>query len=187
MYNCLRKFTAHFSPKILAFLFVFMMICAGISAQTATITNPTDTTGWETTDTVSFTTSKTITFPASSSITIQNLIINAGNNVVTLDLNGSTLKILKITGPGAAERSGRLRLGNNQTGQLIVKNGTIEVDEFDTNDDGNNSLTLDHVSFTVTTSLFTNGLGTTTITAVAGDTDSSFIIPSGIGVCVSGV
>lgn len=173
MYNCLQKKTSRFR-KILTLFIVLTVIQTGLTAENATITNPNDTTGWGENDTVAFTTAKTITFPASSTITIENLMINANNNVITLDLNGSTLIIKKITGPGAQDRSGRLRLGKDNAGQLVIKNGTLIADEFDTNDDDNNSLSLENTSVTINQSLLTNGTGTTTIT---GDTNSSFIIP----------
>ena len=115
MCNCLPKIKALFSPKHrrrLVCLAAFLMICAEISAQDATITNPSDTTGWGDSDTVCFTTSATITFPSSSTITIENLIINAGDNDVTLDLNGSTLKLVRRSD----WRSGRLKLGNDNAG-----------------------------------------------------------------------
>ena len=174
MCNCLPKIKALFSPKHrrrLVCLAAFLMICAEISAQDATITNPSDTTGWGDSDTVSFTTSATITFPASSTITIENLIINAGDNDVTLDLNGSTLKLVRRSD----WRSGRLKLGNDNAGHLIIKNGTFIADEFDTNDDLHNYLELNNANVTINQNLFVNGTGQTDIT---GEGTSSFIIPA---------
>lgn len=174
MDNCLKIPKTRFR-KLLASLFVFAGLC--MSAQAADYTwtgnvdndwnnalnwNPsTDVPGAA--DTVTLNNAVNITL--SNNVTIGNLFIYTGNtNTVTLNLNGKKLNI-----------NTRLRLGKDTTGQLVLKGGSLSTTEFDTNDNGNNSIYLDNTDLSISTLLLANGTGTTTID---GTGSSSFTIPA---------
>ena len=174
MDNCLKIPKTRFR-KLLASLFVFAGLC--MSAQAADYTwtgnvdndwnnalnwNPsTDVPGAA--DTVTLNNAVNITL--SNNVTIGNLFIYTGNtNTVTLNLNGKKLNI-----------NTRLRLGKDTTGQLVLKGGSLSTTEFDTNDNGNNSIYLDKTDLSISTLLLANGTGTTTID---GTGSSSFTIPA---------
>lgn len=174
MDNCLKIPKTRFR-KLLASLFVFAGLC--MSAQAADYTwtgnvdndwnnalnwNPsTDVPGAA--DTVTLNNAVNITL--SNNVTIGNLFIYTGNtNTVTLNLNGKELNI-----------NTRLRLGKDTTGHLVLKGGSLSTTEFDTNDNGNNSIYLDKTDLSISTLLLANGTGTTTID---GTGSSSFTIPA---------
>ena len=174
MDNCLKIPKTRFR-KLLASLFVFAGLC--MSAQAADYTwtgnvdndwnnalnwNPsTDVPGAA--DTVTLNNAVNITL--SDNVTIGNLFIYTGNtNTVTLNLNGKELNI-----------NTRLRLGKDTTGQLVLEGGSLSTTEFDTNDNGNNSIYLDNTNLSISTLLLVNGTGTTTID---GTGSSSFTIPA---------
>ena len=114
-------------------------------------------------DTVTLNNAVNITL--SDNVTIGNLFIYTGNtNTVTLNLNGKELNI-----------NTRLRLGKDTTGQLVLEGGSLSTTEFDTNDNGNNSIYLDNTDLSISTLLLANGTGTTTID---GTGSSSFTIPA---------
>ncbi|MCR4948953.1 MAG: hypothetical protein K6A15_07360, partial [Treponema sp.] len=92
----------------------------------------------------------------SANVTVKNLFIINGTNEATLNLAGNTLTVIDRI---------RLGWGNNQTGHLIINNGTVTTLEFDTNDNQTNSLKLNDTTLTVTGKLFKNGTGTSTISA----------------------
>ena len=107
----------------------------------------------------------TVNITLSDNVVIGNLFIYTGNtNTVTLNLNGKELNI-----------NTRLRLGKDTTGQLVLEGGSISTTEFDTNDNGNNSIYLDNTDLSISTLLLVNGTGTTTID---GTGSSSFTIPA---------
>ena len=147
-----------FFTVICAFLFFYFPL----SAAEITGANASNLAYWTEGNTIIFTDTANITLTEDT--TIRDLFIRTGNKTVTIDLNGYTLTILV-----------RIRLGQTPTGHLVFTNGTVITKEFDTNDDGNNSLQLTQTSLTVTTQLLVNGNGTTTIT---GTSPCAFIIPS---------
>ena len=178
MCNCLQKIKALFSQKhrkLLASFAVFIMICVNLSAADKTWTGNAGNNDWntagnwsptgvpQTTDTVTLSDNVTITL--SDEVYIKNLYIFTGAaNTVTLNLNGKNLNI-----------NTRLRLGQTDVGNLVLQNGSLTTSEFDTNDDGENSLYLNNTNITVSTMLLTNGEGKTT---VDGTGSSSFTIPA---------
>lgn len=117
-------------------------------------------------DQVTLNGNESITF--SGDVTVRYLYIFSGTNTSSLDLGGHTLTV-----------SERIRLGQTDTGHLVLTNGSVTTAQFDTEDDGNNSLTLNNISFSVTDRLLLNGTGTTTISGGAGTTNS-FNVGSGV-------
>ncbi len=174
MDNCLKIPKTRFS-KLLASLFVFAGLCMSAQAADYTWTGNVDNDwnnalNWNPStavpgaaDTVTLNNAVNITL--SNNVTIGNLFIYTGNtNTVTLNLNGKKLNI-----------NTRLRLGKDTTGQLVLKGGSLSTTEFDTNDNGNNSIYLDNTNLSISTLLLVNGTGTTTID---GTDSSSFTIPA---------
>lgn len=174
MDNCLKIPKTRFR-KLLASLFVFAGLCMSAQAADYTWTGNVDNDwnnalNWNPStavpgaaDTVTLNNAVNITL--SNNVTIGNLFIYTGNtNTVTLNLNGKELNIHT-----------RLRLGKDTTGQLVLKGGSLSTTEFDTNDNGNNSIYLDNTDLSISTLLLANGTGTTTID---GTGSSSFTIPA---------
>lgn len=174
MDNCLKIPKTRFR-KLLASLFVFAGLCMSAQAADYTWTGNVDNDwnnalNWNPStavpgaaDTVTLNNAVNITL--SNNVTIGNLFIYTGNtNTVTLNLNGKELNI-----------NTRLRLGKDTTGQLVLKGGSLSTTEFDTNDNGNNSIYLDNTNLSISTLLLVNGTGTTTID---GTGSSSFTIPA---------
>lgn len=174
MDNCLKIPKTRFR-KLLASLFVFAGLCMSAQAADYTWTGNVDNDwnnalNWNPStavpgaaDTVTLNNAVNITL--SNNVTIGNLFIYTGNtNTVTLNLNGKELNI-----------NTRLRLGKDTTGQLVLKGGSLSTTEFDTNDNGNNSIYLDNTNLSISTLLLVNGTGTTTID---GTDSSSFTIPA---------
>ncbi len=183
MDNCLQKKSAKLlknrTPRrLLASLFVFMMILTGAWAENYTWNGSADDGLWNTQenwtpngipatgDQVTLNGNESITF--SGDVTVRYLYIFSGTNTSSLDLGGHTLTV-----------SERIRLGQTDTGHLVLTNGSVTTAQFDTEDDGNNSLTLNNISFSVTDRLLLNGTGTTTISGGAGTTNS-FNVGSGV-------
>ena len=183
MDNCLQKKSAKLlknrTPRrLLASLFVFMMILTGAWAENYTWNGSADDGLWNTAanwtpngipatgDQVTLNGNESITF--SGDVTVRYLYIFSGTNTSSLDLGGHTLTV-----------SERIRLGQTDTGHLVLTNGSVTTAQFDTEDDGNNSLTLNNISFSVTDRLLLNGTGTTTISGGAGTTNS-FNVGSGV-------
>lgn len=183
MDNCLQKKSAKLlkirSPRrLLASLFVFMMILTGAWAENYTWNGSAGDGLWNTRenwtpngipatgDQVTLNGNESITF--SGDVTVRYLYIFSGTNTPSLDLGGHTLTV-----------SERIRLGQTDTGHLVLTNGSVTTAQFDTEDDGNNSLTLNNISFSVTDRLLLNGTGTTTISGGAGTTNS-FNVGSGV-------
>lgn len=183
MDNCLQKKSAKLlkicSPRrLLASLFVFMMILTGAWAENYTWNGSASDGLWNTRenwtpngipatgDQVTLNGNESITF--SGDVTVRYLYIFSGTNTPSLDLGGHTLTV-----------SERIRLGQTDTGHLVLTNGSVTTAQFDTEDDGNNSLTLNNISFSVTDRLLLNGTGTTTISGGAGTTNS-FNVGSGV-------
>ena len=183
MDNCLKKKSAKLlkirSPRrLLASLFVFMMILTGAWAENYTWNGSVRDGLWNTKenwtpngipatgDQVTLNGNESITF--SGDVTVRYLYIFSGTNTSSLDLGGHTLTV-----------SERIRLGQTDTGHLVLTNGSVTTAQFDTEDDGNNSLTLKNISFSVTDRLLLNGTGTTTISGGAGTTNS-FNVGSGV-------
>ena len=179
MDNCLQKK----SPKLLknrtprrllASLFVFMMILTGAWAENYTWNGSAGDGLWNTQenwtpngipgedDQVTLSGNENITL--SGDVKVNFLFIFSGTNSSSLDLAGNELTV-----------STRIRLGQDVTGNLILTNGTVTTAQFDTEDYGSNSLTLNNVSFSVSSQLLVNGTGTTTID---GTGSSSFTIPA---------
>lgn len=180
---CLQKKSAKLlknrTPRrLLASLFVFMMILTGAWAENYTWNGSADDGLWNTAanwtpngipatgDQVTLNGNESITF--SGDVTVRYLYIFSGTNTSSLDLGGHTLTV-----------SERIRLGQTDTGHLVLTNGSVTTAQFDTEDDGNNSLTLNNISFSVTDRLLLNGTGTTTISGGAGTTNS-FNVGSGV-------
>lgn len=174
MDNCLKIPKTRFR-KLLASLFVFTGLCMSAQAADYTWTGNVDNDwnnalNWNPStavpgaaDTVTLNNAVNITL--SDNVTIGNLFIYTGNtNTVTLNLNGKELNI-----------NTRLRLGKDTTGQLVLEGGSLSTTEFDTNDNGNNSIYLDNTDLSISTLLLANGTGTTTID---GTGSSSFTIPA---------
>lgn len=174
MYNCLKMPTSRFR-KLLASLFVFAGLYMSAQAADYTWTGTYDNdwnnpANWNPStavpgaaDTVIL--NNTVNITLSDNVVIGNLFIYTGNtNTVTLNLNGKELNI-----------NTRLRLGKDTTGQLVLEGGSISTTEFDTNDNGNNSIYLDNTDLSISTLLLVNGTGTTTID---GTGSSSFTIPA---------
>lgn len=183
MDNCLKKKSAKLlkirSPRrLLASLFVFMMILTGAWAENYTWNGSAGDGLWNTQenwtpngipgegDQVTLSGNENITL--SGDVKVNFLFIFSGTNSSSLDLAGNKLTV-----------STRIRLGQDVTGNLILTNGTVTTAQFDTEDDGNNSLTLNNISFSVTDRLLLNGTGTTTISGGAGTTNS-FNVGSGV-------
>lgn len=183
MDNCLQKKSAKLlknrTPRrLLASLFVFMMILTGAWAENYTWNGSADDGLWNTQenwtpngipatgDQVTLNGNESITF--SGDVTVRYLYIFSGTNTSSLDLGGHALTV-----------SERIRLGQTDTGHLVLTNGSVTTAQFDTEDDGNNSLTLNNISFSVTDRLLLNGTGTTTISGGAGTTNS-FNVGSGV-------
>lgn len=183
MDNCLQKKSAKLlknrTPRrLLASLFVFMMILTGAWAENYTWNGSAVDGLWNTAanwtpngipatgDQVTLNGNESITF--SGDVTVRYLYIFSGTNTSSLDLGGHTLTV-----------SERIRLGQTDTGHLVLTNGSVTTAQFDTEDDGNNSLTLNNISFSVTDRLLLNGTGTTTISGGAGTTNS-FNVGSGV-------
>ena len=179
MDNCLQKKSAKLlkicSPRrLLASLFVFMMILTGAWAENYTWNGSAGDGLWNTQenwtpngipgkdDQVTLSGNENITL--SGDVKVNFLFIFSGTNSSSLDLAGNKLTV-----------STRIRLGQYVTGNLILTNGTVTTAQFDTEDDGSNSLTLNNVSFSVSSQLLVNGTGTTTID---GTGSSSFTIPA---------
>ena len=179
MDNCLQKKSAKLlkicSPRrLLASLFVFMMILTGAWAENYTWNGSAGDGLWNTQenwtpngipgkdDQVTLSGNENITL--SGDVKVNFLFIFSGTNSSSLDLAGNKLTV-----------STRIRLGQYVTGNLILTNGTVTTAQFDTEDDGSNSLTLNNVSFSVSSQLIVNGSGTTTID---GTGSSSFTIPA---------
>ena len=174
MDNCLKIPKTRFR-NLLASLFVFAGLCMSAQAADYTWTGNVDNDwnnalNWNPStavpgaaDTVTLNNAVNITL--SDNVTIGNLFIYTGNtNTVTLNLNGKELNI-----------NTRLRLGKDTTGQLVLEGGSLSTTEFDTNDNGNNSIYLDNTDLSISTLLLANGTGTTTID---GTGSSSFTIPA---------
>ena len=179
MDNCLKKKSAKLlkirSPRrLLASLFVFMMILTGAWAENYTWNGSAGDGLWNTQenwtpngipgegDQVTLSGNENITL--SGDVKVNFLFIFSGTNSSSLDLAGNKLTV-----------STRIRLGQYVTGNLILTNGTVTTAQFDTEDYGSNSLTLNNVSFSVSSLLLANGTGTTTID---GTGSSSFTIPA---------
>lgn len=179
MYNCLQKKSAKLlknrTPRrLLASLFVFMMILTGAWAENYTWNGSAGDGLWNTQenwtpngipgedDQVTLSGNENITL--SDDVKVKFLFIFSGTNSSSLDLAGNKLTV-----------STRIRLGQDVTGNLILTNGTVTTAQFDTEDDGSNFLTLNNVSFSVSSQLLVNGTGTTTID---GTGSSSFTIPA---------
>lgn len=179
MDNCLKKKSAKLlkirSPRrLLASLFVFMMILTGAWAENYTWNGSAGDGLWNTKenwtpngipgedDQVTLSGNENITL--SGDVKVNFLFIFSGTNSSSLDLAGNKLTV-----------STRIRLGQDVTGNLILTNGTVTTAQFDTEDYGSNSLTLNNVSFSVSSLLLANGTGTTTID---GTDSSSFTIPA---------
>ena len=179
MDNCLKKKSAKLlkirSPRrLLASLFVFMMILTGAWAENYTWNGSAGDGLWNTQenwtpngipgegDQVTLSGNENITL--SGDVKVNFLFIFSGTNSSSLDLAGNKLTV-----------STRIRLGQDVTGNLILTNGTVTTAQFDTEDYGSNSLTLNNVSFSVSSLLLANGKGTTTID---GTGSSSFTIPA---------
>ncbi len=179
MDNCLQKKSAKLlkicSPRrLLASLFVFMMILTGAWAENYTWNGSAGDGLWNTQenwtpngipeegDQVTLSGNENITL--SGDVKVNFLFIFSGTNSSSLDLAGNKLTV-----------STRIRLGQDVTGNLILTNGTVTTAQFDTEDYGSNSLTLNNVSFSVSSLLIVNGTGTTTID---GTGSSSFTIPA---------
>ena len=179
MDNCLKKKSAKLlkirSPRrLLASLFVFMMILTGAWAENYTWNGSAGDGLWNTQenwtpnripgegDQVTLSGNENITL--SGDVKVNFLFIFSGTNSSSLDLAGNKLTV-----------STRIRLGQDVTGNLILTNGTVTTAQFDTEDYGSNSLTLNNVSFSVSSLLLANGTGTTTID---GTGSSSFTIPA---------
>lgn len=179
MDNCLQKKSAKLlkirSPRrLLASLFVFMMILTGAWAENYTWNGSAGDGLWNTqenwtpngipgeVDQVTLSGNENITL--SGDVKVNFLFIFSGTNSSSLDLAGNKLTV-----------STRIRLGQDVTGNLILTNGTVTTAQFDTEDYGSNSLTLNNVSFSVSSLLLANGTGTTTID---GTGSSSFTIPA---------
>ena len=179
MDNCLKKKSAKLlkirSPRrLLASLFVFMMILTGAWAENYTWNGSAGDGLWNTQenwtpngipgegDQVTLSGNENITL--SGDVKVNFLFIFSGTNSSSLDLAGNKLTV-----------STRIRLCQDVTGNLILTNGTVTTAQFDTEDDGSNSLTLNNVSFSVSSLLLANGTGTTTID---GTGSSSFTIPA---------
>lgn len=179
MDNCLQKKSAKLlkirSPRrLLASLFVFMMILTGAWAENYTWNGSAGDGLWNTqenwtpngipgeVDQVTLSGNENITL--SGDVKVNFLFIFSGTNSSSLDLAGNKLTV-----------STRIRLGQYVTGNLILTNGTVTTAQFDTEDYGSNSLTLNNVSFSVSSLLLANGTGTTTID---GTGSSSFTIPA---------
>lgn len=179
MDNCLKKKSAKLlkirSPRrLLASLFVFMMILTGAWAENYTWNGSAGDGLWNTqenwtpngipgeVDQVTLSGNENITL--SGDVKVNFLFIFSGTNSSSLDLAGNKLTV-----------STRIRLGQDVTGNLILTNGTVTTAQFDTEDYGSNSLTLNNVSFSVSSLLLANGTGTTTID---GTGSSSFTIPA---------
>lgn len=179
MDNCLQKKSAKLlkicSPRrLLASLFVFMMILTGAWAENYTWNGSAGDGLWNTQenwtpngipgegDQVTLSGNENITL--SGDVKVNFLFIFSGTNSSSLDLAGNKLTV-----------STRIRLGQDVTGNLILTNGTVTTAQFDTEDYGSNSLTLNNVSFSVSSLLLANGTGTTTID---GTGSSSFTIPA---------
>ena len=175
MYNCLKMPTSRFR-KLLAALFVFTTIVIGAQAADRTWTGNAGDNDWNNAtnwnpqavpgeaDTVIFNSAATIAL--TNDITVTNLQILSDTNIVTLDFSAAPNHSLTI--------KTRLRLGNNPTGHLVLANAEVKAKEFDTNDNGINSLKLNNTKFTLTGNsatdrgkLLKNGTGTTTISADA--------------------
>ena len=180
MYKYLKMLLSPLSHKsryrrLLAGFIIFTAFC--MSAQAANITwtgsaldndwnnaanwNPQSVPGEN--DTVIFNGAATIT--VTNDITITNLHIYSGTNIVTLDFSGTPAN-------HSLTIKTRLRLGNGPTGHLVLVNANVQTKEFDTNDNGVNSLKLNGTTFTLTGNsatdrgkLLKNGSGTTTISA----------------------
>lgn len=161
--------------KLLASLFVFAGLCMSAQAADYTWTGAVDNdwnnaANWNPSTAVpgaadTVTLNNTVNITLSDDVVIGNLFIYTGNtNTVTLNLNGKELNI-----------NTRLRLGKDTTGQLVLEGGSLSTTEFDTNDNGNNSIYLDNTDLSISTSLLVNGTGTTTID---GTGSSSFTIPA---------
>lgn len=175
MDNCLKMPTSRFR-KLLASLFVFAGLCMSAQAADYTWTGNAGDNDWNNpanwnpstavpgaADTVTL--NNTVNITLSDDVVIGNLFIYTGNtNTVTLNLNGKELNI-----------NTRLRLGKDTTGQLVLEGGSLSTTEFDTNDNGNNSIYLDNTDLSISTLLLVNGTGTTTID---GTGSSSFTIPA---------
>ncbi|MBQ0052500.1 MAG: hypothetical protein KBT11_10640 [Treponema sp.] len=120
------------------------------------------------TDTAIINGNKTVTISLGSDVQLATFQLNSAT--VTLELNGNTLNV-----------SGFLNLGTGNSGSygnLILNNGSVSVGSIDTCDAGINSLTLINASFNVSTNVYDNGTGTTTIT---GDSSSSITFPAQTG------
>ena len=177
MDNCLKIPKTRFR-KLLASLFVFAGLCMSAQAADYTWNGSAGDNLWDTAenwtpngipatgDQVTLNGNESITF--SGDVTVRYLYIFSGTNTSSLDLGGHTLTV-----------SERIRLGQTDTGHLVLTNGSVTTAQFDTEDDGNNSLTLNNISFSVTDRLLLNGTGTTTISGGAGTTNS-FNVGSGV-------
>lgn len=181
----------HFSPKILAFLTVFVLICMSAQAATYYWTGTAGDGLWETGTNWNTAANGTGTaapdggpkngdyarlqgndnITLTGDVTIRFLFIINGTNEATLNLGSKTLTV--------TERI-RLGWGNNQTGHLIINNGTVTTLEFDTNDNQINSLKLNDTTLTVTGKLLKNGTGTSTISADDPLHPGQFIISSSV-------
>ncbi len=178
MYNCLKIPTFRFR-KLLAALFVFAAICVSLPAANINWTGNAGDNDWNNAanwnpqsvpgeaDTVIFNGAATIAL--TNDITVTNLHILSQTNIVTLDFSAAPNHSLTI--------KTRLRLGNGTntpTGHLVLIDAEVKTKEFDTNDNGTNSLKLNNTKLTLTGNsatdrgkLLKNGTGTTTIDADA--------------------
>jgi len=162
--------------KLLASLFVFAGLYMSAQAADYTWTGNAGDNDWNNAlnwnpstvvpgDADTVTLNNTVNITLSDNVVIGNLFIYTGNTkTVTLNLNGKKLNI-----------NTRLRLGKDVTGQLVLNGGSLSTTEFDTNDNGNNSLYLNNTNLSISNLLLANGTGTTTID---GTGSSSFTIPA---------
>ncbi|OJF76655.1 MAG: hypothetical protein BKP49_05700 [Treponema sp. CETP13] len=177
MYKQLIRYIFKFSHfRVQANFRLLVVLCfvgiVGISGAWATdYTNPTAA------ELESYTSSDTVTYTANTSITLSaDVTIGSfsveNDKTVSIDLDGHSLTV------SDGSDTGLFSVGNysgGTAGFLTISNGTVIIDIFDEADDQDNTLDLYDVDFTVSTTLYCNGTGTTTIT---GDSDSTFTTPA---------
>ena len=152
MYNCLQKIKAHFSPKLLALLTVFMLIC--MSAQAATYYwvggatgNWSDATKWSTDETNLTPQVAGSNIPGSDASDIVKLI-SAANITITNDVQiqelwipnpnqESTSFIVTLTGSGSIETTSKIETvraaKKNDEGQDIAEDNATSTLIFECN------------------------------------------------------
>ncbi len=192
--NCRRPFyrSTTFSLFIRSILLSVLFLCAASAyAAVYTWTGGAGDGSWSTaanwspsgvpgsSDTIKFTAGQSAEITLNGDVTIAGALVYNTTGTVTFNLNGKTLNV----GDSGTGIDSRFNLGSSTDaaalqGAHVVINGpgTVKVNEFDSSQNVDCSLTLNGgVNFSVSNTIYANG---TAVTTIAGDSSCSFTLPA---------